>query len=226
MAFLRAVRSGAQLEPDRQALAGPRGDEARCLLVDLPDRGRSPWNERFSYRAYAGPSPPPWPRGPATNPSPSSGTPSAARRRWSSPSGIPSRSPNCASSTSPEGYGDLHRFTGYISAMRTPAARRDSTAAPTSTPGSSRQPDPGIRAFLLQNLRRRGGVGVAVQSRPRRRGRSTGCGIGDRRLPVRDCGVGPRHTETGGVARRRGLRICPGTRTARGCARCSRRRAG
>ena len=37
-----------------KALSGPHGDHARCLLVDLPDHGRSPWTEDFSYERYAG----------------------------------------------------------------------------------------------------------------------------------------------------------------------------
>ena len=36
-----------------KALAGPDGTGARCLLVDLPDHGRSAWSEEFSYEAYA-----------------------------------------------------------------------------------------------------------------------------------------------------------------------------
>ena len=36
-----------------KALAGPGGDQARALLIDLPDHGRSPWSSQFSYAAYA-----------------------------------------------------------------------------------------------------------------------------------------------------------------------------
>ena len=36
-----------------KAVAGPDGTGARCLLVDLPDHGRSPWSGEFSYEAYA-----------------------------------------------------------------------------------------------------------------------------------------------------------------------------
>ena len=36
-----------------KTLAGPDGDSARCLLVDLPDHGRSPWSQEFSFEGYA-----------------------------------------------------------------------------------------------------------------------------------------------------------------------------
>ncbi len=36
-----------------RALTGPDEDQARCLLVDLPDHGRSPWSDHFSLQAYA-----------------------------------------------------------------------------------------------------------------------------------------------------------------------------
>src|SRR6478735_5369745 len=36
-----------------KAVSGPGGHNARCLLVDLPDHGRSPWSDEFSYEAYA-----------------------------------------------------------------------------------------------------------------------------------------------------------------------------
>ena len=37
-----------------KAIAGPDGSAAQCLLVDLPDHGRSPWTQQFSYQTYAG----------------------------------------------------------------------------------------------------------------------------------------------------------------------------
>jgi pimeloyl-ACP methyl ester carboxylesterase len=36
-----------------RGLCGPTRDQARCLLVDLPDHGRSPWTDHFSLHAYA-----------------------------------------------------------------------------------------------------------------------------------------------------------------------------
>ena len=36
-----------------KAVSGPEGTGARCLLVDLPDHGRSPWSREFSFDAYA-----------------------------------------------------------------------------------------------------------------------------------------------------------------------------
>lgn len=36
-----------------RALTGPDETGARALLVDLPDHGRSPWTDHFSFHAYA-----------------------------------------------------------------------------------------------------------------------------------------------------------------------------
>ena len=36
-----------------KAIAGPDGAAAQCLLVDLPDNGRPPWTQAFSYETYA-----------------------------------------------------------------------------------------------------------------------------------------------------------------------------
>ena len=36
-----------------RSLVGPAEDQARALLVDLPDHGRSPWTDHFSFHAYA-----------------------------------------------------------------------------------------------------------------------------------------------------------------------------
>ncbi|NUO91479.1 MAG: alpha/beta hydrolase, partial [Dermatophilaceae bacterium] len=36
-----------------KAVSGPDGADARCLLVDMPDHGRSPWSQEFSLDAYA-----------------------------------------------------------------------------------------------------------------------------------------------------------------------------
>ena len=36
-----------------KAVSGPSGTQARALLVDLPDHGRSPWSGAFSFEGYA-----------------------------------------------------------------------------------------------------------------------------------------------------------------------------
>ena len=68
-----------------KALAGPDGTGARCLLVDLPDHGRSPWTQEFSFEAYADAVAATL-RGRRRRASPgcSSGTRSAARSPWCS----------------------------------------------------------------------------------------------------------------------------------------------
>src|SRR4029077_4449771 len=54
VAFLHGLFGQGRNRPQiGKALAGPDGTGARCLLVDLPDHGRSPWTQEFSYEAYA-----------------------------------------------------------------------------------------------------------------------------------------------------------------------------
>ena len=54
VAFLHGLfGQGRNWSTIAKALAGPDGDRARCTLVDLPDHGRSPWSETFSFEAYA-----------------------------------------------------------------------------------------------------------------------------------------------------------------------------
>ena len=54
----------------------------------------------------------------------------------------------------PKGYGNLDRFTGYIEEMqRLPLAELADRA---DAEARFEEPDPGVKAFLLQNLRREG----------------------------------------------------------------------
>lgn len=54
IAFLHGLfGQGRNWSTIAKALAGPGGDGARCTLVDLPDHGRSPWTEKFSFASYA-----------------------------------------------------------------------------------------------------------------------------------------------------------------------------
>ncbi len=138
-----------------KALAGPQGTDARCLLVDLPDHGRSPWSEEFSYGGYAA-------RVAETL------SAAAPGEQWvlvgHSLGGkvamvLALEHPDLIKSLvvvdiAPKHYGDLERFTGYIEEMR---------ALPLGELGSRgdaearfQEPDPGVKAFLLQNLRRHG----------------------------------------------------------------------
>ncbi len=138
-----------------KALAGPDGTGARCLLVDLPDHGRSPWSEEFSYEGYAA----------AVAATLAEAAPG---ERWvvvgHSLGGKVSmvlalRHPELLASLvvvdiAPKGYGDLDRFRGYIDEMHAlPLAELTSRA---DAEARFREPDAGVKAFLLQNLRRHG----------------------------------------------------------------------
>lgn len=159
VAFLHGLfGQGRNWNQIAKALAGPRGDEARCLLIDLPDHGRSPWSERFSYRAYAeavAATLAAWAGDePVTLVGHSLGGKTAMVVALEHPESIAKL---CVVDIAPRGYGDLHRFTGYINAMRTLPLDELDRRADADARLALVEPDPGIRAFLLQNLRRQGG---------------------------------------------------------------------
>lgn len=140
-----------------KALVGPDGTDARALLVDLPDHGRSPWSEEFSFETYAD-------------------QVAAALRtaggddRWTvvghSLGGkvamvLALAHPDLVErlavvDIAPKDYGDLSRFDGYISAMRALPLLELGDRADAERLFADVDPDPGVRAFLLQNLRREG----------------------------------------------------------------------
>lgn len=138
-----------------KALAGPGGAGARCLLVDLPDHGRSPWSEEFSYEGYA---------------EAVAATLAAAApgERWvvvgHSLGGKVSMvltltHPELVGSLvvvdiAPKDYGDLDRFRGYIDEMQ--ALPLEELTSRSDAEARFRESDPGVKAFLLQNLRRHG----------------------------------------------------------------------
>jgi pimeloyl-ACP methyl ester carboxylesterase len=138
-----------------KAIAGPAGDGARCTLVDLPDHGRSPWSREFSFEGYA-------------NAVAATLADLAPGERWTvvghSLGGktamvLALRHPEvverlCVVDIAPKGYGDLERFTGYMTEMR----RLPLTELTSRVDAENRfaEPDPGVKAFLLQNLRREG----------------------------------------------------------------------
>lgn len=136
-------------------LTGPDGDGARCLLVDLPDHGRSPWSEEFSYEGYA-------------DAVAATLATHAPGETWvvvgHSLGGKVSMvlaltHPELLASLvvvdiAPKHYGSLERFAGYIAEMRAlPLAELTSRA---DAEARFAEPDPGVKAFLLQNLRRHG----------------------------------------------------------------------
>ena len=138
-----------------KAVSGPDGSEAQCLLVDMPDHGRSPWSQEFSLDAYA--------------------DAVAATLRATAPGEswmvvghslggkvsmvLALRHPELVGrlvvvDIAPKGYGSLERFEGYIREMQhLPLAELASRGDAEARFDES---DPGVKAFLLQNLRREG----------------------------------------------------------------------
>src|SRR4051812_50162666 len=54
IAFLHGLfGQGRNWNQIAKAVSGADGTDARCLLVDLPDHGRSTWSQEFSLDAYA-----------------------------------------------------------------------------------------------------------------------------------------------------------------------------
>ena len=156
VAFLHGLfGQGRNWSQISKALAGPDGSGARCTLVDLPDHGRSPWSREFSFEGYA-----------AAVADTLRGIDGEAR--WvvvgHSLGGktamlLALRYPELVAGLvvvdiAPKHYGDLERFTGYIEEMqRLPLAQLESRA---DAEARFQEPNPAVKAFLLQNLRRDG----------------------------------------------------------------------
>lgn len=140
-----------------KAVTGPDGTGARCLLVDLPDHGRSPWTDEFSYEAYAG-------RVSATLRA------AAPGEQWvlvghslggkvAMVTTLTHRdlvSSLVVVDIAPKDYGDLDRFVGYMDAMAALPLAELTGRADAEERFAAVEPDPTVRGFLLQNLRRDG----------------------------------------------------------------------
>lgn len=158
MAFLHGLfgqgRNWAQIAKD---LAGQDGSLARCSLIDLPDHGRSPRTQEFSYLRYAElvaaelralGSGERW-----TVVGHSLGGKVAMMLALAHPDLVEQL---VVVDIAPKSYGNLHRFDEYIDAMeRLPLAELTSRADADRL-FEVDVPDPAVRAFLLQNLRRHG----------------------------------------------------------------------
>ncbi len=139
-----------------KAVAGPAGEDARCLLVDLPDHGRSPWStDGFSFEGYAAAVAETLeataPGEPWIVVGHSLGGKTAMVLTLDHPELVAGL---CVVDIAPKDYGDLHRFGGYITEMqRLPLGELTSRADAQERFDES---DAGVKAFLLQNLRRVG----------------------------------------------------------------------
>ena len=138
-----------------KALADPgRGDPHRVLLVDLPHHGRSGWEDRFDYLRVADQV-----AGLLTPDDPASVVGHSLGGKVAMVLAL--RHPElverlCVVDVAPVAYGHLSQFEGYVAAMRgldlgSLDQRADADAALVTA-----VPDPTVRAFLLQNLRRDG----------------------------------------------------------------------
>ena len=156
VAFLHGLfGQGRNWQQVAKALAGPDGTEARCTLVDLPDHGRSPWTHEFSWEGYAD-------------------AVASTLRGIDPEAGWTVVGHSLGGKTAmllalrhrdlverlvvvdiaPKSYGSLERFEGYIREMQSlPLGQLTSRADAESR---FDEPDPGVKAFLLQNLRRHG----------------------------------------------------------------------
>src|SRR5690606_13915478 len=138
-----------------KAVSGPDGDETQALLLDLPNHGRSAWTEAFSFEAYAAAvidtletatHGEPW-----TLVGHSLGGKTAMVAALQRPDLFEWL---CVVDIAPRDYGNLHRFSGYVEEMqRLPLDRISSR---TEAEELFQESDPGVKAFLLQNLRRDG----------------------------------------------------------------------
>ena len=137
-----------------KTLAGPDGTGARSTLVDLPDHGRSPWSAGFSFEAYAASVAATLRAvdvGPWVVVGHSLGGKVAMTLALTQPDLVAKL---VVVDIAPKGYGNLDRFSGYIEEMqRLPLSELTDRA---DAEARFEEPDPGVKAFLLQNLRREG----------------------------------------------------------------------
>jgi pimeloyl-ACP methyl ester carboxylesterase len=138
-----------------KAVSGPDGSDAQCLLVDMPDHGRSPWSQEFSLDAYADAV-----AGTLRATAPGESWMVVGHSLGGKVSMVLAlRHPELVGrlvvvDIAPKGYGSLERFEGYIREMQDlPLAELESRG---DAEARFDEPDPGVKAFLLQNLRREG----------------------------------------------------------------------
>jgi pimeloyl-ACP methyl ester carboxylesterase len=130
------------------------GDRHRVLLVDLPHHGRSPWEDGFDYLRIADQV-----AGlleaddPAALVGHSLGGKVAMVLALRHPALVERL---CVVDVSPVAYHHLSQFEGYVAAMRSLDLGSLSRRGDADTALAEAVPDPTVRGFLLQNLRRDG----------------------------------------------------------------------
>lgn len=129
-------------------------DRYRVLLVDLPHHGRSQWAEEFDYLHLADEVAALLEEhGPATVVGHSMGGKVAMLLALRRPELVERL---CVVDMSPVAYPGGTEFRGYIDAMQAMDLSAISTREQADAALAPAAPDPTVRAFLLQNLRREG----------------------------------------------------------------------
>lgn len=126
----------------------------RVLLVDMPNHGKSPWTERFSYVDMADQVAAVLPQdGPVTLVGHSMGGKAAMVLALRHPELVARL---CVVDVAPAAYDHASEFADYVTSMR--GLDLDSLTGRTEADEAMARtvPDPAIRGFLLQNLRRDG----------------------------------------------------------------------
>lgn len=156
IAFLHGLfGQGRNWSQIAKALAGPDGTGARSTLVDLPDHGRSPWSQEFSFEGYAAAVADTLraidPETPWVVVGHSLGGKTAMLLALQHPELV---SRLVVVDIAPKSYGSLERFSGYIEEMqRLPLGELTNRA---DAEARFEELNAGVKAFLLQNLRRDG----------------------------------------------------------------------
>ena len=129
-------------------------DRHRVLLVDLPHHGRSPWEDAFDYLRVADQVAALLDAGdPAALVGHSLGGKVAMVLALRHPELVERL---CVVDVSPVAYDRLSQFEGYVAAMQGLDLGRLASRGDADEALAAPVPDPTVRAFLLQNLRRDG----------------------------------------------------------------------
>ncbi|MEX0429000.1 alpha/beta fold hydrolase [Nocardioides sp. DS6] len=133
-------------------IAKALADAHRTVLVDLPNHGRSPWHERFDYVAMADEVAGLLDaEGPAALVGHSMGGKVAMLLALRRPDLVERL---CVVDMSPVTYHRTDVFEGFVAAMRSLDLSTLSGRQEADDRLAEAVPDPGVRGFLLQNLRR------------------------------------------------------------------------